>query len=182
MMQTVWGFCCCYWCRTHTFWYFQFVFFFLKLLKVQAVMLKRMLPLELDDQLQTITVQEMLSPMPVLFRNWIWTRHYTSEGKRSSAEAALSLCAYVFFGAQILHELFALLSCLEFILQSVWRLANVMVGAMLATFHSGLGELPFVRSWKWQHFVCLLSDRCCDILWRVLSGYWSRLIWLQKES
>lgn len=70
--------------------------FIFKLLKVQAVMLKRLLPLELDDQLKTITVQEMLSPMPVLFRNWIWTRRYTSEEKCSSAEAALSLCAYVF--------------------------------------------------------------------------------------
>lgn len=44
--------------------------FIFKLLKVQhqAVMLKRPLPLALDGQFKTITVQEMFSPMPVFFR------------------------------------------------------------------------------------------------------------------
>lgn len=72
------------------------------------------------------------------------------------------------FGAHILHELFALLTSLESILQNVERLVNVMAEIMLATFHSGVSELAFACSWKWYYTVHLLLNRDCNILQKVL--------------
>ena len=42
---------------------------------------------------------------------------------------------HICFGAHAFHELFALLTCLEFILAKYLRVGDCYVGLMLATFH-----------------------------------------------